>query len=91
MTPQVGVVGFFIDLAVVNPVARGEFLLGIECDGASYHSGKSVRDRDRLRQEILARLGWRIHRIWSLDWYRNPKRETEKLLKAVRAASAGAE
>lgn len=83
---QIGVVGYFIDLAVPNPKKPGEFLLGIECDGASYHSGKSVRDRDRLRQEILERLGWRIHRIWSLDWFRNPKRETDKVLKALKEA-----
>lgn len=83
---QIGVVGYFIDLAVPNPKRPGEFLLGIECDGASYHSGKSVRDRDRLRQEILERLGWRIHRIWSLDWFRNPRRETERLLRALKNA-----
>jgi very-short-patch-repair endonuclease len=84
VVPQVGVRGYFIDLAVVNPKKPGEYLLGVECDGAAYHSGKSVRDRDRLRQEILERLNWRIHRVWSLDWYRNPKREQEKLLKRVR-------
>jgi hypothetical protein len=55
---QVGVAGFFIDLAVRHPVKPGTFLLGIECDGATYHSGRSARDRDRLRQEILQNLGW---------------------------------
>lgn len=51
--PQVGVAGFFIDIGVLHPDYPGEYLLGIECDGAAYHSAKSVRDRDRLRQEIL--------------------------------------
>ncbi len=88
VVPQVGVVGYFIDLAVRHPQRRGEFALGIECDGASYHSSKSARDRDRLRQEILERLKWRIHRIWSLDWYRNSKRETERLMTAVATAIA---
>ena len=71
--PQVGVNGFFIDIAVKNPHREGHFLLGIECDGATYHSAKSVRDRDRLRQEILENLGWEIHRIWSTDWFKNPE------------------
>ncbi|CAN5836325.1 DUF4011 domain-containing protein [soil metagenome] len=69
--PQVGVAGFFIDLAVRDPLLPGRYLMGIECDGASYHSAKSARDRDRLRQSILEQLGWNIRRIWSVDWYRN--------------------
>ena len=69
--PQLGVAGYFVDLAVRNPDWPGEWLAAIECDGATYHSGLSVRDRDRIRQEILEALGWkgRIHRIWSTDWY----------------------
>ncbi|MFG0875782.1 DUF559 domain-containing protein, partial [Aeromonas media] len=70
--PQVGVAGFFIDLAVKDPGYPGRYLMGIECDGAAYHSAKSARDRDRLRQEVLERLGWRISRIWSTDWFSNP-------------------
>ena len=80
--PQLGVAGFFLDMAVRNPDRPGEFLAGIECDGATYHSGFSVRDRDRIRQEILESLGWRgrIYRIWSTDWFYDPKRQIEKLL-----------
>lgn len=79
--PQLGVAGFFIDMAVRNPDRPGEYLAGIECDGATYHSGFSVRDRDRIRQEILESLGWqgRIYRIWSTDWFYNPRRETDRL------------
>lgn len=87
--PQVGVAGYFIDLAVRHPDRPGEFSLGIECDGATYHSSKSARDRDRLRQEVLERLNWRLHRIWSLDWYRNQNREQARLLQAVRESIAG--
>jgi very-short-patch-repair endonuclease len=80
--PQLGVAGYFIDIAVRNPDRPGEWLAAVECDGASYHSGLSVRDRDRIRQEILESLGWkgRIYRIWSTDWFNYPQRETAKLL-----------
>ncbi len=79
--PQLGVAGFFIDMAVRNPDKPGEFLVGIECDGATYHSGFSVRDRDRIRQEILESLGWkdRIYRIWSTDWFYDPRRAIDRL------------
>lgn len=83
---QVGVAGFFIDIGVVNPERDDEFILGIECDGATYHSAKSVRDRDRLRQEILEKKGWNIHRIWSTDWFKNRDNEVQRLVKAVRDA-----
>jgi len=83
VVPQVGVAGFFIDLAVKHPAKPGAFLLGIECDGASYHSGRSARDRDRLRQEILQNLGWKIHRIWSTDWFKSRGTEIKRLLSRV--------
>jgi len=76
---QVGVAGFFIDIGVKHP-ERNEFIVGIECDGATYHSNKNVRDRDRLRQEILEKKGWTLHRIWSTDWFKNRESEIRRLL-----------
>ena len=83
---QVGSAGFFIDLAVVDPARPGRYLLGIECDGASYHGARSARDRDRLRQQVLEGLGWKIHRIWSTDWFRDPQQELDRVEVAVRSA-----
>lgn len=82
VTPQLGVAGYRIDIAVKHPDAPGSYLAAIECDGATYHSALSVRDRDRIRQEILESLGWRgrIWRIWSTDWFRTPRQEIEKLI-----------
>jgi len=83
--PQVGVAGYFVDIGVRHPEWPHGFVLGVECDGASYHSAKSARDRDRLRQEVLEGLGWRLHRIWSTDWFNNPQREAERIRAAVLA------
>lgn len=83
---QVGCAGFFIDLAVADPRQPGRYLLGIECDGATYHRARSARDRDRLRQAVLEGLGWRIHRIWSTDWYRNPERELKRVVESMESA-----
>ena len=80
---QVGVANYFIDLAIVAPNQSGTYLLGIECDGATYHSSKAARDRDRYRQEVLEKLGWKFYRIWSTDWFRNPEVEVEKLVKFI--------
>lgn len=81
--PQLGVTGYFLDLAVKDPGQPGRFLMGIECDGASYHSAKSTRDRDRLRQDILENLGWEIHRIWSTDWFKNPQAQLVPILRRL--------
>jgi very-short-patch-repair endonuclease/DNA polymerase III delta prime subunit len=86
--PQVGVAGFFIDLAVVDPASPGRYLLGVECDGAAYHSSRSARERDRQRQAVLEAHGWTLHRIWSTDWFKAPERELRKLLKALAEAPA---
>ena len=83
---QVGSGGFRIDLAVIDPGMPGRYLLGIECDGATYHSSRSARDRDRLRQQVLEGLGWRIHRIWSTDWFADPAAELRRVLAAIEQA-----
>lgn len=76
---QVGVNNFRIDIGVRHPDHEGTFIAGIECDGAPYHSGFTVRDRDRIRQQVLEGLNWRIYRVWSVDWYQNPDQEIAKL------------
>lgn len=81
--PQVGTAGYFIDIAVKDPEYPGRYVLAIECDGAVYHSSRSARDRDRLRQGVLEGLGWNFHRIWSTDWFRNPQQEIIRAVAAI--------
>ncbi|MDD4620233.1 MAG: DUF3320 domain-containing protein, partial [Methanosarcina sp.] len=83
---QVGCAGYRIDLAIVDQRTPGCYLIGIECDGAAYHSFPVARDRDRLRQQILENLGWEIYRVWSTDWYRHPIESEKKLLEAIENA-----
>ena len=85
--PQVGVSGYRIDLGVRDPQRPGCYLAGVECDGASYHSTATARERDILRQSVLEGLGWNILRIWSLDWWYDPDRTMEKLLNKLRQLS----
>lgn len=84
--PQVGCANYRIDLAIVDKENPGKYILAVECDGASYHSSVTARDRDWLRQKCLQDLGWKIYRIWSTDWFKNRSREIEKLIKAVQEA-----
>jgi very-short-patch-repair endonuclease len=80
---QVGMAGFFIDLAVVDPDCPGRYLLGVECDGATYHSARWARDRDRLRQAVLEDHGWALHRIWSTDWFQSQHDQLRKLAATI--------
>ena len=86
--PQVGSAGFFVDIGVCDPGNPNKFVLGVECDGAPYHSARSARDRDRLREQVLKDRGWRIHHVWSTDWFRNPVPALRRLLEAVAQAIA---
>jgi len=87
--PQVGVAGYRIDIAVRDPSRPGAYALAVECDGAMYHSSKVARDRDRLRQQVLEGLGWRIHRIWGTSWYRDRSGQERRLRAAIEAAMQG--
>jgi very-short-patch-repair endonuclease len=80
---QVGVAGYFIDIGVRRRERDRSFLLGIECDGATYHSSKSARDRDRLREEIIRARGWNLYRIWSTEWFLNQAAEEERLRRTL--------
>jgi very-short-patch-repair endonuclease len=91
LVPQLGVSGYFIDFAARHPERPGEFVLAIEADGDSYHRGATARDRDRIRQDHLERLGWKFHRIWSSDWFRNREIEITKAVAAWRSACADAD
>ncbi|MDR2338542.1 MAG: DUF4011 domain-containing protein [Deltaproteobacteria bacterium] len=83
---QVGCSSYRIDLAVRHPEHNGRFAIGIECDGRMYHSARTARERDRLRQTVLEDMGWKIYRIWSTDWFKDPVTAGKKLTDAIEQA-----
>ncbi|RKH44534.1 DUF4011 domain-containing protein [Corallococcus sicarius] len=85
VVPQVGVAGYFIDMAIRHPRQPGRYILGVECDGERYHCSRSARDRDRLRDQVLTNLGWRLHRIWSTDWFKSPTEEAARIVARINA------
>lgn len=78
LIPQMGASRFRIDMVAEHPTNPGRYVLAIECDGATYHSSYTARDRDRLRQQQLENLGWRFHRIWSTDWFMRKEDEIQR-------------
>ena len=86
VVPQVGCSGYKIDIGVIDPVNAGCYLLGVECDGATYKSSCSARDRDRLREQVLKNLGWRIHRVWSPAWVARRDSEVKRLKEVLEQA-----
>jgi very-short-patch-repair endonuclease len=86
VVPQFGASGYWIDFAVMHPERPDEPLLAIEADGSQYYAAAGARDRDRLRRAHLERLGWRFHRIWSTDWFRERDAEVGRAVAAYKAA-----
>ena len=83
---QVGASKFRIDLAIRDRRDSSRYVLGIECDGATYHSSRTARDRDLLRQQVLEGMGWRIHRVWSTEWFNDRNRAIEAILTSLQQA-----
>ncbi len=77
--PQIGVSAFRVDIGIVHPESPGRYLVGVECDGATYHRSATARDRDKVREEILSRLGWNLLRLWSTDYWVDSERELDRL------------
>lgn len=86
VTTQVGCAGYRIDMGVKDPENPGRYVLAVECDGATYHSSRYARERDRLRQQVLENMGWHFHRIWSTEWIQATAAAKDSLLQAVQAA-----
>lgn len=76
---QIGVSKFRVDLGIIHPDHPGEYLAGVECDGATYHGSPSARDRDRVRHGILENLGWRLIRLWSTDYFQDHEAAISKV------------
>lgn len=89
VSAEIGSSGFFIDLAVHHPTIASNFVIGIECDGAIFHSTPYARDRDKIRQALLEDRGWKIERVWSQDWSRNWRSEVLRLEACIRQALEG--
>lgn len=85
---RLGCAGYRLDLAVVDPSDPRRYVLAIETDGPAYASSKVARDRDRLRAQQLTQLGWRLHRVWALDYWADPEKEVVRANGAVIAAIA---
>jgi very-short-patch-repair endonuclease len=77
-----GMSGYTIDVAAAHPDDPERMVLAIELDGDIYRSAGTVRERDRLRPQMLESLGWAVHRIWSADWLADPRRETHRAVNA---------
>ncbi len=88
VVPQIGVSRFRIDLGIVHPDRPGDYLVGVECDGAAYHSAATARDRDKVRQSILESLGWKLLRVWSTDWWVDMASASERLHRMIQQALA---
>lgn len=82
--PQLQFAGFRIDLVYDSKII-GVPKIAIECDGAAYHSSQEAYLYDRHRQKILEGHGFVFHRIWSTNWWRNPKREIKILVEFIKS------
>ena len=88
VSQHIGCSGYKIDIAIRHPSdAIEQYVAGIECDGPSYASARTARDRDRLRGTVLKNMGWNMYRVWSTEWYKNPEVEGNKLLDFIAKAS----
>ena len=84
---HLGCSDYKLDMAVTDPEDTGRFILGIECDGEMYRSARTARERDRLRNTVLEKMGWNIYHVWSTDWIKDPINEKKRLLNAVKNAA----
>lgn len=79
---QIGCRGYRIDMALYD-VERKRYILGIECDGAAYHSSRHARSRDRIRHEQITAMGWTLYHVWGGSWFSRRDAEARALEKRI--------
>ncbi|MEO7311736.1 MAG: DUF3320 domain-containing protein [Chitinophagaceae bacterium] len=83
---NIGCSGFRIDIGIVHPQKENTYLLAILCDGQNYGSARNANDRDIIQPEVLKKLGWAVHRVWSTDWWEDEGKTMGGILEAIRCA-----
>lgn len=83
---NIGCSGYRVDIGIVNPDNKSEYILGILCDGANYKAAKTVRDREVIQQDVLKLLGWKIHRVWTMDWLENEDKVIRDIISSIKSA-----
>lgn len=83
---NIGCSEYKIDIGIVHPYKKGEYILGIMCDGENYQAAHTARDRNILQGSVLKSLGWNVYRLWILDWWENQTKELGKIRAAVEEA-----
>ncbi|MGI5898749.1 MAG: DUF3320 domain-containing protein [Christensenellales bacterium] len=83
---SVGRSGYKLDICVVDPARPDEYLLGILLDGSTYSLAKTTRDREVANISVLGGLGWRIHRVWTMDYWDNSAKVISGIVSKIEAA-----
>ncbi len=73
---NVGVSDFKIDVAVVDPKNKHNYIMAVLCDGTRQFS---VKDRSVMQVQTLKRNNWNVYRMYAINFFNNPKREIKKV------------
>ena len=77
---NVGHSEYKLDIGVIDPEKPEQYKLGILLDGHAYDAAKTTRDREVAQISVLTGLGWRIHRVWTMDWWDNAQKELDRIV-----------
>jgi len=86
---NIGCSGYRVDIGVTHPDKPDTYVLGILCDSMNYYKGGTATDRNSTQESVLRGLGWRICRMWVLDWWDNPEKELGRIKAEIEAAVKG--
>ena len=88
---NIGCSEFRLDIAVMDPKEPDTYLLGVLLDGENCLKTPTARERFVLQPSVLRGLGWRLVRVWTLDWLDDRERVTRELADALTAAETAKE
>ncbi|MBP3039566.1 DUF3320 domain-containing protein [Bacillaceae bacterium Marseille-Q3522] len=80
---SVGSSEYKVDVAVLSRKEKGEYLAAIQIDGPRYADALTTRDRDKLKETMMDRLGWHIIKVWSADWFYDEEKQLNRIIQRL--------
>ena len=72
---------FRVDLGIKDQ--QNNYILGIICDSESYYEAPTCRDRNVIQVAMMNNLKWKIYRVWTIEYYKNPKKIIDEIINVL--------
>jgi hypothetical protein len=77
--------GFCVDLALQHPRSAEDVTIGVLCDLTRFEAAADPVEWEIFRSSILQGQGWKLHRLWTPHYFRDPEGCLQRIAEDARS------